>query len=103
MTSYALLTLLHRDLVSDAIPVMHWLVSQRNEQGGFASTQDTVVGIYALAKLAERITSGDNDVRVTAKYGRGTQTNININRANTMILQKYEVRFFKTNRCNLII
>ncbi|XP_026469847.1 LOW QUALITY PROTEIN: CD109 antigen-like [Ctenocephalides felis] len=91
MTSYALLTLLRRDLVSDSIPVMHWLVSQRNEQGGFASTQDTVVGIYALAKLAERITSGDNDVRVVAKYGRGAQTSININRGNTMILQKYEL------------
>lgn len=83
-------------MVSDSIPVMHWLVSQRNEQGGFASTQDTVVGIYALAKLAERITSGDNDVRVVAKYGRGAQTSININRGNTMILQKYEVIRVKT-------
>jgi len=39
MTSYALLSYLKRNLVTDAIPVMKWLVKQRNTEGGFASTQ----------------------------------------------------------------
>lgn len=39
MTSYVLLTYLRRNLVNDAIPLMKWLVTQRNREGGFASTQ----------------------------------------------------------------
>jgi len=39
MTAYALLTYLQRGLVEDALPILHWLVSQQNEQGGFASSQ----------------------------------------------------------------
>lgn len=39
MTAYALLTYLLKGHVSDALPVMKWMVSQRNEEGGFASTQ----------------------------------------------------------------
>ena len=39
MSSYALLTYLERGLAKDALPIMHWLVAQRNSQGGFASTQ----------------------------------------------------------------
>lgn len=39
MTSYGLLTYLNRNLVVDSIPIMKWLVKQRNAEGGFASTQ----------------------------------------------------------------
>lgn len=39
MTAYALLTYLQRGLVEDALPILHWLVSQQNDQGGFASSQ----------------------------------------------------------------
>jgi CD109 antigen len=39
MTAYGLLTYLQRGLVQDALPIMKWLIAQRNEQGGFASTQ----------------------------------------------------------------
>lgn len=39
MTAYGLLIYLQRGLVQDALPIMKWLISQRNEQGGFASTQ----------------------------------------------------------------
>lgn len=43
MTSYALLSYLRRNLVADAIPVMKWLVKQRNTEGGFASTQVSTI------------------------------------------------------------
>lgn len=39
MTSYTLLTYIRRNLVADSIPIMKWLVKQRNAEGGFASTQ----------------------------------------------------------------
>lgn len=52
----------------------------------------------ALAKLAEKIVSNNNDVSVTFTYKEGVFTTINVNRANSMILQKHEVNtelFFK--------
>ncbi|XP_050465402.1 thioester-containing protein 1 allele S3-like isoform X2 [Cataglyphis hispanica] len=88
MTSYALLSYLRRNLVADAIPVMKWLVKQRNTEGGFASTQDTVIGLQALAKLAEKLSKDTSSVRIAFKYGRDGQGYMNINSGNSMILQK---------------
>lgn len=45
MTSYSLLTYLERNLIADSIPVMKWLVKQRNAEGGFASTQVNIKNI----------------------------------------------------------
>jgi len=39
MTAYCLLTYLQRGLVTEALPIMRWMVAQRNSNGGFASTQ----------------------------------------------------------------
>lgn len=94
MTSYAMLTYLRRNLVSDAIPVMKWLVRQRNQEGGFSSTQDTVVGIYALSKLGEKLISKNNNMAITFTYEGGGQSQMNINAANAMILQKHVVSDF---------
>ncbi|XP_035739692.1 CD109 antigen-like isoform X1 [Vespa mandarinia] len=87
MTSYALLTYLRRNLVAESIPIMKWLVKQRNSEGGFASTQDTVIGIYALAQLGEKLMVKDNSVFLTLVY-EGGQNQLNINSRNSMILQK---------------
>ncbi|KAJ9579456.1 hypothetical protein L9F63_024438, partial [Diploptera punctata] len=90
MTAYGLLTYLQRGLVQDALPIMKWLISQRNEQGGFASTQDTVIGLQALAKLAERLSSSVTDITVSFTYPGGSATPIKVNKGNSMILQKQE-------------
>ncbi|XP_031828991.1 thioester-containing protein 1 allele R1 isoform X2 [Nomia melanderi] len=89
MTSYALLTYLRRNLVSDSIPLMKWLVKQRNAEGGFSSTQDTVIGIQALAKLGEKLASKNNAISITFMYEGGGQSQMNINSDNSMILQKH--------------
>ncbi|XP_011051552.1 PREDICTED: CD109 antigen-like isoform X2 [Acromyrmex echinatior] len=90
MTSYALLSYLKRNLVTDAIPVMKWLVRQRNTEGGFASTQDTVIGLQALAKLAEKLSKDTSSVEITYKYGEGEgqEGYMNIRGDNSIILQK---------------
>ncbi|RLU17946.1 hypothetical protein DMN91_010186 [Ooceraea biroi] len=87
MSSYALLSYLRRNYVVDAIPVMKWLIKQRNTEGGFASTQDTVIGLEALAKLAEKLSKDTGSVRIAFKHA-GDQTYMNINSGNSMILQK---------------
>ncbi|XP_069677480.1 CD109 antigen-like isoform X2 [Periplaneta americana] len=91
MTAYGLLTYLQRGLVQDALPIMRWLVSQRNEQGGFASTQDTVIGLHSLAKLAEKISSSAVDISASFSYPGGSPVNMKINKVNAMILQKQEL------------
>lgn len=91
MTSYSLLTYLQKGLVEDALPIMKWLVSQQNDEGGFASTQDTVIALTALAKLAEKVVTSDVDISTIFTYKGGASTNIKVNKANSMILQKHEI------------
>nr|CAD7195115.1 unnamed protein product [Timema douglasi] len=91
MTAYGLLSYLKKGLVQDAVPIMKWLVTQRNDNGGFASTQDTVIGIYALAKLAESISSGSADIGINFSHQGGNPVTMKVNRGNAMILQKQEL------------
>jgi len=39
MTAYALLTYTRRRDFAGAVPIVKWIVSQRNSRGGFSSTQ----------------------------------------------------------------
>ncbi|XP_045036417.1 CD109 antigen isoform X3 [Daphnia magna] len=90
MTAYALLSYLQRGLVTEALPIMRWMVAQRNSNGGFSSTQDTVIGLYALAKLAEKITVPNTNINVKIKHDAGAET-FSLNRENAMILQKFKL------------
>jgi CD109 antigen len=90
LTAYALLAYLEAGLVSESIPILKWLISQRNEEGGFASTQDTVVGIGALAKIGAKLSSPENNVQVTAKYNE-EESALNIDAENAGVLQSREI------------
>ncbi|KAJ8876853.1 hypothetical protein PR048_021300 [Dryococelus australis] len=91
MSAYALLSYLQKGLVQDAIPIMKWLISQQNENGGFASTQDTVIALTALAKLAEQISSTAVDIGVSFTFPGDKPVIMKVNKANSMILQKQEL------------
>jgi CD109 antigen len=51
ITSYGLLSILQKgqSAIGDAVGVAKWLSGQRNSLGGYYSTQDTVMGLQALA------------------------------------------------------
>lgn len=91
MTAYGLLAIMESGHYTEGLPFTRWLLSQRNDHGGFQSTQDTVVGLQALAKMAEKISSKDNNVQVVVTYNNGVESKMNINKENAMILQQYEV------------
>lgn len=91
ISAYAAMALLENNLIGDALPVLKWLVDQRNAFGGFASSMDTVVGIHALTKFSERIFSQGNNIQVAFNYGHGAETIINVNEQNTIVLQTYQV------------
>lgn len=87
ITSYGVLTLIEADRLADALPFFKWLLSQRNDQGGFVGTQDTVIGLEALAKYAEHLSTTDNNVQLKVEYGTTNETFINVNRENALLLQ----------------
>lgn len=91
MTSYALLTLLHNDQHSRGLPFFKWLLSQRNDKGGFSGTQDTVLGLQALAEYAKRIVSKDNNVQIVVSYNDTNETHISVNDDNALVLQSFKV------------
>jgi CD109 antigen len=91
MTAYALLAFLEAGRNVESISIMKWLVTQRNENGGFQSTQDTIVGLQALAKLSSKIYSDNNDVRVSVKSLESNAVEFHINSENSLVLQKQEL------------
>ncbi|XP_062547424.1 thioester-containing protein 1 allele R1-like isoform X4 [Armigeres subalbatus] len=91
MSAYGMLAFMEAGLDSDALPIMKWLISQRNDKGGFQSTQDTVVGLQALAKLAAKISSKNNDVTIIVTYNENQQKEMKVNAENNIILQKFEL------------
>ncbi|XP_059617749.1 CD109 antigen-like [Phlebotomus argentipes] len=64
-TSYALLANLAAEHLEECVGATKWLISQRNSRGGFTSTHDTVLGLFALAKVAERLEFSSNSMNFT--------------------------------------
>ena len=50
-----------------------------------------MIGLQALAKLAERISSSEIDISVVFSHSGGSPMKMKVNKANAMILQKQEV------------
>lgn len=72
MTAYALLAHLQvGGLSASAVQITRWLLTQRNAEGGFESTQDTLVGLQALAKVAEKLVNVRSDMQLALRYGDG--------------------------------
>lgn len=66
--AYSLLTLVHKSETKLALPVMNWLISHQNKNGGFSSTQDTILALQALSQMASKMNSGHN-VSCKIKFG----------------------------------
>ncbi|XP_055853354.1 thioester-containing protein 1 allele R1 [Episyrphus balteatus] len=91
ITSYAAMALLESNLIGDALPILKWLVDQRNMFGGFSSSIDTVVGLETLIKFSERTSSQGTNVQVVFNYGQGAETALNVNAENAIVLQSYQL------------
>ncbi|XP_078509048.1 alpha-2-macroglobulin-like protein 1 [Lissotriton helveticus] len=93
LTSYALKAYLSGKNVSDqdkktAVPVVKWLTKQQNAQGGFASTQDTMVALDALAKFAELTYSPAGQMTVSVTSAKGFQHEFAVGSSNRLLLQQ---------------
>ncbi|NXS29750.1 A2ML1 protein, partial [Pomatostomus ruficeps] len=93
MTAYVLLAYLSQPSVSPAelgtaSRIVRWLCKQQNPYGGFASTQDTVVALQALAKYATLTHGGDGDFTVTVTSPAGTAQDFVLDGSNRLVLQR---------------
>lgn len=74
MTAYMVLSLLKlggQTYLGEAALAVKWINSQRNPNGGFVSTQDTVVALTALAQFAIATYSESVAVTVAVRASRG--------------------------------
>ncbi|OXB56300.1 hypothetical protein ASZ78_002125 [Callipepla squamata] len=98
LTAYVLLAYLskprlHARDMKTAAGIVVWLTQQQNANGGFASTQDTVVALQALAKYAEKTfsTSGQTLVRVRVKSQRDFGKTFQVTRQKRLLMQHAEL------------
>ncbi|KAL5016374.1 hypothetical protein ScPMuIL_005963 [Solemya velum] len=90
MTAYALLVYTSTNDLTGGIPVMKWITTQRNSNGGFRSTQDTVLGLQALSEFATSMFSNSGSMHITVTAGNVTHE-FDISRQNALILQSFEI------------
>lgn len=77
---------------SDGFPYFKWLLNQRNNKGGFVGTQDTVVGLQALAKFAERISGKNSEIELIVNTEQNAnETYFNVNEENILIYQSHQM------------
>ncbi|KRJ97335.1 CD109 antigen isoform X2 [Drosophila yakuba] len=89
ITSYVLLALLEKDTAEKALPIIKWLISQRNSNGGFSSTQDTVIGLQALTKFAYKTGSGSGTMDIEFASAAESNNTIKVNPENSLVLQTH--------------
>ena len=89
-TGYALLALLETGDRISAASAARWLVSQRNALGGYASTQDTVVGLQALIRSAA-LARSDVNAAVSLSTPGGWSREIRIDAANSDVTHIIEI------------
>ncbi|NWI27385.1 A2ML1 protein, partial [Sula dactylatra] len=93
LTAYVLLAYLskprvHAGDMTTAAGIVAWLTRQQNAYGGFASTQDTVVALQALAKYAARTFSASGQALVRVKSQGGFGKAFQINRQRRLLVQQ---------------
>lgn len=88
ITSYVLLILANTDLLK-GIKCAKYLVSQKCKSGGFASSQDTVVGIAALSVFSIKFHSTAGTLFFQLTPDLGAVINAQVNAKNLLALQTF--------------
>ncbi|XP_034024094.1 alpha-2-macroglobulin isoform X2 [Thalassophryne amazonica] len=96
MTSYVLLALLcgpssPQFNLDYASGIVRWLVQQQNPYGGFASTQDTVVALQALAKYGAATYSKDGLTTVTVSSAGCLIKKFIVEQSNRLLYQEEQL------------
>ncbi|NWH24600.1 A2ML1 protein, partial [Grus americana] len=82
---------LSSDEIRKASQIVSWLTKQQNPYGGFASSQDTVVALEALALYAAKTFSKDGPDLEASLSSEGFNQNIQVDNTNRLLLQTVEL------------
>ncbi|GFT73842.1 CD109 antigen [Nephila pilipes] len=88
--AYAIRTFALRSDPSGGLPVLKWLISKQNKNGGFSSTQDTVVALHAISEHALFITPTFSSIDVKFTYPNGQKT-LQASYSQSLNMQEIEV------------
>lgn len=91
VTSYGLLALIHAKRPAVALPYFRWLLAQRNEMGGFFGTQDTVVGLEALATYSQFLKSKNNNVQLKIQANTIEDRVLKVDNENGLVFQSIDL------------
>ncbi|XP_011146903.2 murinoglobulin-1 [Harpegnathos saltator] len=98
MTAYAVLSFVklggEANMV-EALKAVRWMSKQRNAEGGFTSTQDTVLGLEALTKYAAAMSSNSTDLSVLVTAGDVDQV-YRMHNDNRMVLTQIRLPILPT-------
>ena len=94
MTSYMVLSLLQlggKEHLAEASRAVKWINAQRNSQGGFVSTQDTVVAMMALSEFAAFTFSSNDSVTVNVTALPDFSASFTVTPANRLVTQQRQL------------
>ncbi|XP_053566414.1 CD109 antigen-like [Bombina bombina] len=92
-SAYALLSHYRQNRINEGIPIMKWLSQQRNHLGGYASTQDTIIALQALAQFSVLVANGNTALTVTVT-GQGSfiPKSFKITNENLLVQQSHQIQ-----------
>ncbi|XP_055639167.1 thioester-containing protein 1 allele R1-like [Toxorhynchites rutilus septentrionalis] len=91
VAGYAILSLLEQGIVSGTTSLVQWLCQNRYSRGGYSGTQNTFIGLKALAKFAATTTSQKNNYRITVWHKPAKKYTFNVNKTIAHAIQEVDL------------
>ena len=101
MTAYMAATLVMQGRMQEALKSIKWLGKQRNSQGGFVSTQDTVVALQAISLYSLRVLRYPMNLNINVNSKGKRLKKLLLNEDNKLLLQVLDKE--KKTACKLSI
>ncbi|CAG0894419.1 unnamed protein product [Darwinula stevensoni] len=93
-TAYGILSLVTLNRVGDsarALSAVRWIASKRNSNGGFTSTQDTVMALQALARYSAHVGLGTVNMDVLLSNSSGWEHAFSLSNSNRLVQQMISI------------
>ena len=97
MTAYNILSYVKMENLPQALSSVKWLAKQRNSQGGFVSTQDTVVALEALSEYMKSVTRTDVNMNIDMAADTEKLESVRLNDDNALLLQSQKLTQLPTS------
>jgi len=91
MTAYNIMSYVLTDQLPLALDSVKWLAKQRNSQGGFVSTQDTVVALQALSMYSSQVSDVDLNMSLDITEDDEKLASVILGDDNGLLLQQHKV------------